>query len=56
MLAATENSSDLVAFRELIESGQVTPLVDRAYLLSQTPAAISYVHDGHARGKVIITV
>ncbi len=56
MLASTENSSDLMALRELIESGQVTPVVDRTYPLSQAPAGIRYVRDGHARGKVVITV
>jgi NADPH:quinone reductase-like Zn-dependent oxidoreductase len=56
MLASSENSSDLTALRALIESGQVTPVVDRTYTLSETPTAIDYLRDGHARGKVIITV
>jgi NADPH:quinone reductase-like Zn-dependent oxidoreductase len=56
MLASTENSADLHALGELIEAGQVVPAIDRTYPLAETPAAIAYVHDGHARGKVVITV
>jgi NADPH:quinone reductase-like Zn-dependent oxidoreductase len=56
MLASTENSGDLDALRELIEAGQVIPAIDRTYPLAETPAAITYVQDGHARGKVVITV
>jgi NADPH:quinone reductase-like Zn-dependent oxidoreductase len=41
---------------ELIEAGQVTPVVDRAYPLSEAAAAIRYLEAGHARGKVVITV
>ena len=55
MLASTENAEDLHALRELIEAGQVTPAIDRTYPLSETAAAIAYVQDGHARGKVVIT-
>ncbi len=53
---ASENNKDLVALKELIDSGQVTPTIDRTYPLSEAPAAIQYMTDGHARGKVIITV
>jgi NADPH:quinone reductase-like Zn-dependent oxidoreductase len=56
MLASTENSGDLDALRELIEAGQVVPAIDRTYPLAETAAAIAYVQDGHARGKVVITV
>jgi NADPH:quinone reductase-like Zn-dependent oxidoreductase len=56
MLAASENSEDLMVLRDLIESGQVAPAVDRTYPLSEAPAAIRYVMEGHARGKVVITV
>ena len=41
---------------QLIESGQVTPVIDRTYPLSQAPDAIRYMQQGHARGKVVITV
>jgi NADPH:quinone reductase-like Zn-dependent oxidoreductase len=56
MLASTENAEDLQALRDLIESGQVTPAIERTYPLSETAAAIRHVHDGQARGKVVITV
>jgi NADPH:quinone reductase-like Zn-dependent oxidoreductase len=56
MLASTERSEDLRALRELIESGQVAPAVDRSYALRETPAAIRHMIDGHARGKIVITV
>src|ERR671921_352464 len=47
---------DLLVLKELIEAGKVTPVVDRAYPLSETPEAIGHVGEGHARGKVVITV
>jgi NADPH:quinone reductase-like Zn-dependent oxidoreductase len=47
---------DLVVLQELIESGQVTPVIDRTYPLAETPAAIDYLAEGHARGKVVVTV
>jgi NADPH:quinone reductase-like Zn-dependent oxidoreductase len=49
----TENLETLSA---LVMSGDVVPLIDRTYSLSETPAALGYVEEGHARGKVIITV
>ena len=56
MLASKENAEDLRAVAALIESGQVTPAVDRSYPLAETPAAIRHVSEGRARGKVVITV
>jgi NADPH:quinone reductase-like Zn-dependent oxidoreductase len=56
MLASTEKAADFDALRGLIEAGQVVPAIDRAYLLSEAPAAIQHVQDGRARGKVVITV
>jgi NADPH:quinone reductase-like Zn-dependent oxidoreductase len=53
---ASENSADLVILRDLIESGKVTPAIDRTYPLNQTPAAIRHVQEGRARGKLVITV
>jgi NADPH:quinone reductase-like Zn-dependent oxidoreductase len=52
----SENAKDLEVLRVLIESGKLAPAVDRTYPLSQTPAAISYFLQGHARGKVVITI
>ena len=56
MLTSTENTSDLVTLTELIESGQVTPVIDRTYPLSEVPAGIGYMRSGQARGKVAITM
>ena len=55
-LICSENTQDLLALTELIESGQVRPVIDRTYPLSQTPAAIQYMRDGHAQGKVVINL
>ncbi len=56
VLAAKENADDLTALRSVIEAGNLAPSVDRSFPLSETPAAIGYVQQGHARGKVVITV
>ena len=56
MLTNSENAEDLIVLTELIESGKVTPVIDRTYPLSETPAAIRYMTEGHARGKVVINV
>jgi NADPH:quinone reductase-like Zn-dependent oxidoreductase len=52
----SENASDLHVLTELITSGKVTPVIDKTYPLSQAPDAIRYMQEGHARGKVVITV
>ena len=51
-----ENHDDLTALRELIEAGEITPVIDRTYPLIEVPQAIQYVTEGRARGKVAITV
>jgi NADPH:quinone reductase-like Zn-dependent oxidoreductase len=53
---ARQRRADLLTLRDLIESGAVTPAIDRAYPLSEAPAAIRRLADGHARGKIVITV
>lgn len=50
------NKEDLQVLRELIEAGQVTPVIDRTYPLDEAPEAIRYLEGGHARGKVVIAV
>jgi NADPH:quinone reductase-like Zn-dependent oxidoreductase len=52
----SENAEDLQALRDLIESGKITPAVDRTYPLAETAAAVRYLLDGHARGKVVIGI
>lgn len=42
--------------RELFESGKVAPAVDRMFPLVESAAAVRYLQDGHARGKVVISV
>ena len=53
---SVENKGDLLVLKELIESGKVTPVIDRTYPLREAPDAIRYLEDGHARGKVVIKV
>ncbi len=50
------NHQDLVVLTELIEAGKVTPVIDRTYPLSEALEAFRYLDEGHAQGKVVITV
>jgi NADPH:quinone reductase-like Zn-dependent oxidoreductase len=50
------NKPDLEVLRELLEAGKLTPVIDRRYELSETADAFRYMGEGHARGKVVITV
>jgi NADPH:quinone reductase-like Zn-dependent oxidoreductase len=56
MFVAKENHEDLLVLSELIEAGKVTPAVERTYPLSETAKAIRHIEDGHARGKLVITI
>jgi NADPH:quinone reductase-like Zn-dependent oxidoreductase len=47
---------DLNLLNDLLETGQVIPVIDRRYPLSKVPEAIRYLEAGHARGKVVITM
>ena len=53
---ARSSRQDLEVVRELVESGRVSPVIDRTYPLSETPEAIRHLETGHARGKIVITV
>ena len=53
---ANLKAEDLEAIGQLIEAGKVTPVIDRCYPLSEVPNAIRHLEQGHARGKVIITI
>jgi NADPH:quinone reductase-like Zn-dependent oxidoreductase len=55
-LASKEKAEYLIVLTELIESGKVTPVIDRTYPLSEAPKAIRYMEEGHVQGKVVITV
>lgn len=46
----------MAVLREFIEAGKITPVVDRTFPLSEVPEAIRYLEEGHAQGKVVITV
>jgi NADPH:quinone reductase-like Zn-dependent oxidoreductase len=50
------DQADLGVLRDLMEAGKVIPVIDRTYALNEVPAAMGYLEQGHARGKVIITV
>ncbi|WP_394770299.1 NAD(P)-dependent alcohol dehydrogenase [Lacisediminihabitans sp.] len=56
IFAPTRGAESLAALRELIESGAVTPAVDRVYPLADAAGAVRYFVEEHARGKIVITV
>ncbi len=56
MMMADTSQKDLTILAELMQSGKVKPVIDRTYKLSEVPVAVAYVEEGHARGKVIITI
>jgi NADPH:quinone reductase-like Zn-dependent oxidoreductase len=53
---AHSSKDDLIVMKELLETGKVTPVIDRSYSLRDVPDAIRYLEEGHARGKVVIAV
>ena len=55
-LSAKPDQEDLVFVKELVEAGKVIPVIDRRYPLSGVAEALRYLEEGHARGKVVITV
>ena len=56
LFGAKETAADLIVLRELFESAKVAPAVDRTFPLVESAAAVRYLQDGHARGKVVISV
>lgn len=55
-LSAKHKADDLASLNDLVETGKVTPVIDRRYRLSEVREAMRYLEEGHARGKVLITV
>ena len=53
---STPSRKDLVVLKDLVESRKLTPVIDRTYPLHETPAALRYIEEGHARGKVVVTM
>jgi NADPH:quinone reductase-like Zn-dependent oxidoreductase len=56
MMMAQSSQKDMATLADLMQSGKVKPVIDRTYKLSDIPEAIRYLEEGHARGKVVITV
>ncbi len=56
MMMADANQNDLTILGDMMQSGKLKPVIDRTYKLDQVPDAIRYLEEGHARGKVVITV
>ena len=50
------NRPDMEVLRELLESGKVKAVIDRTYALSETADAFRYLGEGHAQGKIVVTV
>jgi NADPH:quinone reductase-like Zn-dependent oxidoreductase len=55
-LSAKVHQKDLLVLKDFIEAGKVTPVIDRTYPLAEAPEAIRSIHEGHARGKVVVVV
>lgn len=53
---ATCTSEDLEIIREMVEDGKINPVIDRIYTLPETPDAFRYLEEGHAKGKVVISL
>jgi NADPH:quinone reductase-like Zn-dependent oxidoreductase len=54
-LLAVAKKEDLVVLSELLESGKIKPVIDRTVTLSEVPAAIRYLEEEHARGKIVVS-
>jgi len=55
-LMMQQNNHDLLFLNDLLEAGKVSPVIDRRYPLSEVAGAFRYYAEGHAQGKVVITV
>ncbi len=55
-ILAHQPNKDLDFLKGLLEAGKVVPVIDRCYPLSEVPEALRYLEEGHAKGKVVITL
>jgi len=55
-MSAKSNQKDLAVLKELLEAGKIVPVIDRCYSLSETAEALRYLGEGHAWGKIVITI
>jgi NADPH:quinone reductase-like Zn-dependent oxidoreductase len=55
-LSSKASQKDLIHIKELLETGKITAVIDKRYPLGEVPEALRYLEEGHARGKVVITV
>jgi len=55
-LTAHQTQQDLAVLKEMLESGKVKPVIDRRYTLAEVPEALRYLGQGHAQGRIVITV
>ena len=53
---AEMNKADLTFLGDLMQSGKMTPVIDKTYKLNETADALRYLETGHARGKVVINL
>jgi NADPH:quinone reductase-like Zn-dependent oxidoreductase len=56
LFIAKLNKADLLNLQKLLLEGKITPVIDRCYELKRVPEAFNYMGEGHAKGKIIITV
>jgi NADPH:quinone reductase-like Zn-dependent oxidoreductase len=56
LFIARLRKDDLTILADLMQTGKMTPVIDRTYPLSEVPAAFRYLEEGHARGKIVITL
>ncbi|TMR91820.1 NAD(P)-dependent alcohol dehydrogenase [Nonomuraea basaltis] len=53
---AIPRKDDLAALHDLLQDGKIAPVIDRTYPLTEAPEAIRYLEEGHAKGKIVVTV
>ena len=58
LMVALEDNKEVCTstIKELVEAGKIKPVMDKRYSLSEVPEAIRYLEEGHARGKIVITM